>query len=201
MEIKETISNTLSKAFELILNQKLKLDDQQGADFNQIDEKVIQLSFTDLEQTFFIIYQSSQSSLQPETTGNFIVQTHLLGQADSQLQTTLLDWISHKTTAKKDDEIGRYFINAIYNIAIDWEEAISKYTGDFIAFKLGNTLRQGQEKIKSSQQKVGKIIEEYLHFEIDLLPTKLQVNSFKKQVQQTATAVEELEKRIQNIHK
>ena len=193
MELQETINTTLSKAFEIILNQKIKLDEEQGSAFDKVDEKVIQLVFTDIKQTFFVIYQRS------DELGSFVVQSHLLGQADSKLTTTIIDWISHKTTAKEDDAIGFDFLNALHTIEIDWEEMLSKYTGDLIAFQVGNTIRKGQEKSNVAKQKMGKTMEEYLHFEANLLPTKSQVNRFKKQVQETATAIDALEQRIETL--
>jgi ubiquinone biosynthesis protein UbiJ len=193
MSIKETISTSLSKAFELILNQKIKLDEEQGSAFNKVDEKVIQLTFTDIKQTFFVIYQSNNEN------NTFVVQTHLLGQADSQLKTTIIDWISHQTKADKRDTVGTDFLTALHSIEIDWEEMLSHYTGDMIAFQIGSTLRNGQQKLKATKQKTGKTIEEYLHFEVNLLPTKSQVNRFKKQVQQTEKSVDELEKRLKAL--
>lgn len=191
MQIQETISTSLSKAFELILNQKIKLDEEQGSGFDKVDEKVIQLTFTDIKQTFFIIYQTDGEN------NGFVVQTHLLGKADSQLKSTIIDWVSHQTHANEDDAIGTDFLKALHSIEIDWEEMLSQYTGDMIAFQIGSTLRSGQQKAKAAKQKVGKTIEEYLHFEANLLPTNSQINRFKKQVQQTEIAVNALEQKIQ----
>ena len=193
MSIQETITSTLSKAFELILNAKIKLDEEQGSAFNAVDEKVIQLSFTDVKQTFFVIYQTDDES------NAFVVQTHLLGKPDSQLKTTITDWISHKTVAKEDDVVGIAFLNALHAIEIDWEEMLSQYMGDMVAFQIGTTVRNGQQNINSAKQKVGKTLEEYLHFEVNLLPTKSQVNRFKKQVEQTAIAVDTLEEKIDSL--
>ncbi len=195
MSVKDTITTTLSKAFELILNQKIKIDEEQGSAFDKLDEKVIQLTFSDIKQTFFIIYQTGQE------TGFFTVQSHLLGQADSQLKSTIVDWISHDTVADKDDKVGTDFLNALHSIEIDWEEMLSHYTGDMIAFQIGSTIRQGQKNLKSAKDSAGKTIAEYLHFETNLLPTQSQVNRFKKQVQQTEQAVNNIEQRIQKLTK
>ncbi len=195
----ETISliqTTLSKTFETLLNQALKLDDDQGNGFNVLDEKVVQVTFTDLKQTFFLIYQAPE---QAQNTGEFVVQSHLMGQADSHLKTNIIDWIQHNTQAEPEDSVGQTFLQAAHAIEIDWEEGLSKMTGDMVAFKVGSWVRTGQQKAQSTKQKVGDTLEEYLHFEANLLPTQSQVNRFSKQVQQTAQTVEALEARIQAL--
>ena len=197
-EANSLLNSSLSKAFELILNQALKLDDDQGKAFNKVDEKVIQLTFSELKKTFFIIYQSPQAT---EEVGYFTVQTHLMGQADSHLKTTVLDWVKHKTTASDTDPIGQDFLNATQQIEIDWEEALSKITGDFMAFKIGSALKTGQQNLQVAKEEIGDTLSEYLLFEANLLPTESQVNRFNKQVESTANSVDKMAERIQKLTK
>jgi len=45
--------NLVAKGIETLLNQAIKLDEDAGEGFACCDEKVIQLTFTDFELTFF----------------------------------------------------------------------------------------------------------------------------------------------------
>jgi len=195
-QAKSLISTSLSKAFELILNQALKLDETQGKALEAVDEKVIQLTFSDLKQTFFVIYRQPTQANAP---GEVTVQTHLMGQADSHLTTTTLNWVQHKTEAKPDDAIGTAFLNAIHNIEIDWEEGLSNIIGDPLTFQVGSLVRNLQKNGQAAKQKIGDTLEEYLHFEANLLPTQSQVNRFNQKVADTAKAVDALATRIHTL--
>ncbi|WP_024851831.1 ubiquinone biosynthesis accessory factor UbiJ [Hydrogenovibrio kuenenii] len=191
----EWTSTTLSKIFEVILNKTLAMDEMQGIGFQMLDEKVIQLTFTDLKLTFFIIYQTNvQNNEESARLGHFTVQTHLMGSADTHIKTTLLDWLN-KTTVT-ESPLGTAFLAALYTIDIDWEEQLSHYTGDFIAFNIGQTARSTKANFKAAKQKAGVTLKEYLQFEINLLPTKLQVCHFNQEVDELSDDVDALSARI-----
>lgn len=190
------VKTSLSKFFETLLNQAIQLDDQQGQAFAPCDEKVIQLTLTDLAQTFFLIYQ-----IQPDGQGSFSIQNHLMGSPDCHLKFSCNDWIQNQPAynISGDETVAEAFIEAVKTLEIDWEEQLSKVTGDLIAFKVGSTVRQGQKTSREAKQKIGETLKEYLQFEIDVLPTHSQINRFAHNVQQTTQAVDQLAERIQRL--
>lgn len=196
----ELVQTTLAKLFESILNQAIQLDEMHGEGFAAVDEKVIQLSFTDLRHSFFLVYQIPSLSAETEESarlGQFTVQMHLMGTADSHIRTTLSDWLTHKTQAP--DATGQAFLDAIHAIDIDWEEQLSKYVGDAVAFKVGSGVRSTRKTVESAKQKAGQTLQEYLTYEVNLLPTKAQVRHFNQQVSDLAQATEALEARIAKL--
>ncbi|MDG4811993.1 hypothetical protein P8629_03135 [Hydrogenovibrio sp. 3SP14C1] len=190
------VNTSLSKLFETLLNQAIQLDDQQGQAFAACDEKVIQLTLTDFAQTFFLIYQ-----IQPDGHGIFSVQNHLMGSPDCHLKFSCNDWIQNQPAynISGDETVAEAFIEAVKTLEIDWEEQLSKVTGDLIAFKVGSTVRQGQKTSREAKQKIGETLKEYLQFEIEVLPTHSQINRFAHNVQQTTQAVDQLAERIQRL--
>ncbi|QAB14640.1 ubiquinone biosynthesis accessory factor UbiJ [Hydrogenovibrio thermophilus] len=190
------VKTALSKLFETLLNQAVQLDDMQGQALAPCDEKVVQLTFTDLGQTFFLIYQ-----IDADNQGAFSVQNHLMGAPDTHIQLTSLDWIARQPNydASGDETLAADFIQGVYTLNIDWEEQLSKITGDMVAFKVGSTVREGRKTVESAKRKAGHTLREYLQFEIELLPTGPQVQRFKRDVQQTTQAVDALEKRLQAL--
>lgn len=186
------LNSGLAKVLEVLLNQLLKRDEDQGAAFAPCDEKVIQLSLSDIGQTFFIVYQINDEQ------ADFTVQTHLMGQADAHIRIALSDLMAKKSAERivGDVVLGQTFLDALYSIEIDWEEQLSHVTGDLVAFKVGHAVRSGLKTQQAAKQKIGDTLKEYLQFEINLLPTKHQVSAFKQQVQTTATAVDAIEARI-----
>jgi len=192
------VKTSLSKLFETLLNQAIQLDDQQGQAFAACDEKVIQLTLTDFAQTFFLIYQ-----VPPDGHGRFSVQNHLMGSPDCHLTFSCNDWIQNQPACQisGDEAVAQSFIEAVKTLEIDWEEQLSKLTGDLIAFKVGSTIRQGQKTSREAKQKIGETLKEYLQFEIEVLPTHSQINRFTQKVQQTTQAVDRLAERIERLQK
>lgn len=182
-----------SKALETLLNQLVRLDEDQGIAFQSLDEKVIQLTLTDLGITLFVIYQIPQ-----EQTGVFSVQTHLMGRADAHIKTTLSGLILKQTAQEisGEMELGKTFINALKDLEIDWEEHLSHYTGDLIAFKVGHGVRSAKASSQKAKQKIGDTFKEYLQFEINAVPTASQVKRFKQDVSVIADEVDSLAARI-----
>lgn len=196
--------NILAKGVETLLNQALKWDEDAEEAFAPCDEKVIQLTFTDFQITFFIIYQLAEPSdetLAENALGNFTVQSHLLGSPDAHLQMTVADCLQGSDAVQTfgDRALAANFLQALRGLEIDWEEQLSKLTGDLIAFKVGSTVRRGQKNLNVVQQKVAETLKEYLQYEVELLPTSSQVKRFNFQVIETADAVETLAKRIQAL--
>lgn len=198
--------NLLAKGIEALLNQALKLDEDAGEAFAPCDEKVIQLTFTDFEITQFIIYQIATSNTDTTDSdtlsqGSFTVQSHLLGAPDAHLQMTVADLLQGPDAVKTfgDQALATDFLQALKNLEIDWEEQLSKLTGDLIAFKVGSTVRRGQKHLNVAQQKIADTLKEYLQFEVELLPTSSQVNRFNQQVTETTDAVDALAERIEAL--
>lgn len=186
------VKTGLSKAFETLLNQMLKLDEDLDSELKPLDEKVIQLTLKDISQTFFIIYQ------QQDEQGHFSVQTHLMGAPDCHIKTNLTNLMakSNQPEMQGAPELGQCFMDALGNLEIDWEEQLSKLTGDLVAFKVGHAVRETQKTKQAAKQKAGETFKEYLQFEVNLAPTQSQVSRFSKHVSQTAEAVDALEARI-----
>lgn len=196
--------NALAKGIETLLNQALKLDEDAGEAFASCDEKVIQLTFTDFQITFFMIYQltSSENAITTEQpAGYFTVQSHLLGSPDAHCQMTVADCLQGSDAVQTfgDTELAADFLQAFKSLHVDWEEQLSKLTGDLIAFKVGSTVRRGQKNLNAAQQKMADTLKEYLQFEVELLPTSSQVKRFNQQVNETADAVESLANRVQAL--
>lgn len=102
----------------------------------------------------------------------------------------------NKTKVHGDSEAAHALQQLLAKINIDWEEELSKYTGDVIAhqsFYVFKQLRQYQQYASNSLE---EMITEYLQEESGLLPTKYEVDEFMHDVDQLRLEVDRLEARI-----
>jgi len=98
-----------------------------------------------------------------------------------------------------DMEVGRQFRNIFKNIDIDWEELVSKYTGDVIAHKLGNSYRQFGRWFANTRQSIQQDISEYLQEESRQLPSAIEVQEYINAVGDIRLAVERAEARLKML--
>lgn len=180
------VAMTFSKALEWMFNQALKMDEFEGASLQDLDETVVQLTFRDLHQTAFITYYADAHQ--------FCVQSHLMGAPDAHVQTTVADWVSHRT--QSDQALGQAFVEAMQSMKLDWEEALSHYVGDQIAFQVGHGARTLKKQGQAAKHKVNSTLREYLQFELNALPTRDQVTRFNQEVSALEDRVIALEKAL-----
>lgn len=95
-----------------------------------------------------------------------------------------------------DMEVGRQFRDIFKNIDIDWEEIISKYTGDLVAHKLGNGFRQFSHWMGNTRYALSQDITEFMQEESQQLPSRSEVESFISAVGDLRMAVERAEAKL-----
>lgn len=187
------VNISLSKTIESVLNAAIRLDEQQGQAFKTLEDKVIAVTLAPLENPLYFMFTDYMIS----------VQNHLVGSADAAIQTTLLDFASlplnrdlKNAKLSGDKELAQAFIKALCGLEIDWEEHLSHYTGDLIAFKIGHGIRSFLQTKQNAKETAGQTVREYLQFEIETLPTQSQVKRFNQAVATISTDLEALESRI-----
>ncbi|NPA71362.1 MAG: hypothetical protein GXO35_00910 [Gammaproteobacteria bacterium] len=190
------VNISLSKTIESVLNTAIRLDEQQGQAFVALEDKVIQITLAPVQTPLYFMFTHYMVS----------VQNHLTGEADAVIESNLLDFMTlpmtrqlPHTLVSGEPEIANQFITALCGLDIDWEEHLSHYTGDLLAFKIGHGLRQFIQGKQASKQSLGETLKEYLQFELNTLPTQSQVNRFKAQVTETQAEVDRLAERIKAL--
>ena len=187
-----------SKAFELAFSTALYLDETGGQAFKALEGKVVELWIAPVKFPLFCLINH----------GKITTQTTLNGQADVTLKTGMRqlrvltqEGYFETKYIRGDKVLGERFVQAMERLEVDWEEQLSHYTGDLIAFKVGHGVRTLLKTKTSAKQKMDDTFKEYLQFELQATPTKSQVNHFSLQVTETATALEALETRIERLLK
>ncbi|MAZ39077.1 MAG: hypothetical protein CMF49_03075 [Legionellales bacterium] len=113
----------------------------------------------------------------------------------------LADIFAGKIKITGDVDTAQKVQDLLQGIEFDWEEYLSRYTGDPIAYHIGNIgkkfMRFGQRFINTSQQN----IREYLQEEIKLLPTRIEVEDFLDNIDTLRSDIDRLEAKINLLEK
>ena len=189
-------------AMEQVINAMLALDPNTLRRLARMNGKVIAI---DIQGTGVIIHVA------PQTNG-----LRLMGHYDGAVDTTLRGaplsllrmssgkageaLFSGDVTIDGDVETGQQLQRILHSLDIDWEEHLSRLTGDVIAHQIGQTVRGIAGFSRNALATLGLNAGEYLQEERDLLPANAQLAAFITDVDNVRMAVDRIEARMKRLH-
>ncbi|MBC7788058.1 MAG: hypothetical protein H7Z18_11695 [Methylophilaceae bacterium] len=87
----------------------------------------------------------------------------------------------------------------LQNISWDYEEDLSKFTGDAVAHKLGEWSRETIAGVKKQSLNVAEMVSEYWQEEMPMIAKKRHVEAFVNEVDILRADVERTEKRLDKL--
>jgi ubiquinone biosynthesis protein UbiJ len=187
---------------ESAMNRYLRLDPDAGARMAQMEGQCIALELRGMDLKLFIL---------PDAQGIHLTD-RLEGEADTVLRGTPLGMaqlglgsntgetlFSGEVLIEGDVETGQAFKAILDEMDIDWEEQLSKLTGDFIAHQLGNASRHARQFLQHARTTIEQDISEYLREELRILPSRVETDYFSTGVSRIGMDVERLEARIRRL--
>lgn len=123
-----------------------------------------------------------------------------LGLARMGLQRERTDPLfSGAVEIRGDTELGHKFGNILSGLDIDWEEQLSRLTGDVVAHEIGNGVRDLTHWGSQVLHNLGLDVQEYLQEEVGLLPPRAEIEAFLSDVDTLRDDVERLQERIAHL--
>jgi ubiquinone biosynthesis protein UbiJ len=98
-----------------------------------------------------------------------------------------------------DTELGHNFGKLLGGLDIDWEEQLSRLTGDLLAHRIGNLARGAARWGKDALEALRQDLPEYLQEEVRLLPGRYEVEEFLTEVDRLRDDLERLEQRVRRL--
>ncbi|WP_455221735.1 ubiquinone biosynthesis accessory factor UbiJ [Kaarinaea lacus] len=196
------LPNTLTALIEIAFNRYLNLDPEAKRRMPALAGKVVQINIREIDVALFM-----------KVTGNRIeVLSSYDGEIHSQIRASILSLVkmgvAKDTSALGEDiemsgelDVGRQFRDLLAKVDIDWEEVLSRYTGDIVAHKIGNSIRWVKNWGTKTTDSLGKDVVEYLQEESRQLPSAYEVNQFITDVDDVRMGVDRAEARIKELRK
>ncbi|MBI3774144.1 MAG: SCP2 sterol-binding domain-containing protein [Gammaproteobacteria bacterium] len=167
-----TPKQLLLSTFQSAINAALRLDPYTVQRLGGLAGKVVAVELRGVNLTLFLALQTDRIEVRGEHAG----------AVDARLSGTPLAF-------------------ARLGLDIDWEEHLSRFTGDVIAHQVGNAARSSQRWAQQSGAALLQDAGEYLKYERELLPDRAQVETFMQHVDVLRDDVERLEARVQRLQK
>lgn len=188
-------------ALEQVVNGALALDPDTLRRLARLTGKVIAIDIRGTGLTVYVAPQSNGLRLMGHYDGT--VDTTLHGAPLSLLRMSAgkagEGLFSGDVTLEGDVETGQQLQRALHALDIDFEEHISRLTGDVIGHQLGNTVRGLADFGKHALATFGLNLGEYLQEERQFIPANAQVDAFINEVDHLRMAVDRLEARIKHL--
>lgn len=193
---------SVAAAIEMSLNRYVNLDADTAARLKNLSGKVIAIELRDLQLRFFLILTDDRILVQGNFEGE--ADTRLCGTSMGMARMSLGDNATDSLFAGDveihgDVEPGEQLQRILNDLDIDWEEQLSKLTGDVIAHQAGNAVRGLMSWGKRTMGILGQDIAEYLHEEDRTLPTRDEVNGLLASIDTLRSDVDRAGARVQRL--
>ncbi len=188
---------------EQALNAALALDPRTGDRLVRLQGKVIAVELRGTGITL---------TLQPTSEGKL----RLMGDYDGEVDTTLRGapfallrmstgragegMFSGEVEIDGDVELGQQIQRVFEKLDIDWEEHLSRLSGDIIAHQIGNSVRGLFAWGERAVEHLGRDAADYLQEENDTLPVDWEVDEFIKGVDTLRSDVDRIEARVKRLN-
>ena len=197
-----TVSAAAYATLEQLLNRAIRLDPETPSRLAPMHGRVIELQLVGTGLSLFMI---------PEPQGIQLFSA-FDGEPDCTLRGTPFDLARMRGSRKSADQLfsgaveiegdthlAHRFGEFLAGLDIDWEEQLSKLTGDLIAHEVGSFARGlldwGNRQSRTFEQN----LQEYLQEELRLLPSRAEVEPFLADIDRLRDDTERLEARIKRL--
>lgn len=203
MSLRTEIILSLTEALETSINHVLKQDPSTLEKFSALQGKVIAFEIADLELSLYLFPHNEGVQVKYLYEGN--ADTTLQGRALAFVNMSLGDatesFFSGEVRINGDIELGQRFKRILDQLDLDWEEWLSGYTGDLVAFKTGSIIRSFNSWIKETSNTLELDAREYIQDEGQLSPHSIELEDLTKNISQLRDDTARLEARLSRIQK
>ena len=188
------------KPLQIAINRYLDYDPDVPKQLEKMQGKVVALHFQQLDFSLFIVITADgldirdvfESEVDTTISGSPWALA-VMGLSESSTSSLF----SGDVVIQGDTELGSQFQTFLENIEVDWEEPLSTITGDVVANQLGNVVRDLSVWVQETTKTNGLNVSEYFREEQRMLPSRFEVNKFKRSIDELRLSVDRLEAKIQ----
>ena len=185
------------------INRYIDLDKERAVGLTQIDGKTIGIFVRELDAriTLCVDNMSLQELADPDDEPDVEIIVSLKALPDLLLGVDQDQLIKKgDIEIKGDAHIASVFQNTLRAIEIDWEELLSKYTGDSVAYQIGLGVKGMHAFGRRLRGNMRQDLRDYLQDEIQVSATQDEVSQFVQEVDSVRAQADRLEARINRLH-
>lgn len=191
--------NALLAAQEIILNRFLQLDPEATAYLNQLSGKVVKIELNAL--SYFWLFKSDAIYLVKDYNGlvDLILQGSLFDFMRLAFIKSDVALTAIPIQIAGDMEFAKQFKDLFSNLDIDWEEQLSHFVGDTVAYPVARFLKTLSRWAKQNIENLSQNITDYVQAEMDYLVPDEELQIFFSDIDDLRDDWARLEARIARL--
>lgn len=195
----------ITSGLERALNQYIKLDPHSAALLKKLDSKQLQVTINELpfslvfvfSQRIDLLARDKQSENDPTDCHITLSFSTLDKLRDTSQLTRLIQ--SGELSLDGDIHVAQYFSQMLKEIDVDWEDQLSRYTGDVVAHSVFEVGTQVLNKIKTKANAIALTLRDGALEEKNVVAHPYMVEDFCQQVNEMRSQTDRLEARLQQL--
>jgi len=197
------LANTLLGLAEIGGNRLLSLDQQVVDRCSELQGYCIEIQITDLDINIFchpgswgmrLSLDEPAKPVDATISGRLMALLSLAMQED-KISTSIQEGVNINGNATVAQQTQKIF----GELDIDWEEVLSQYTGDILAYRIHQQARSAGDWLRQSVISLSQTTSEYLREEVRLSPTQVEFERFQQQATTLKQGVERAEVRLRHL--
>lgn len=194
------LPQTLLGALESAINKALSLDREGLEKFSALAGKLFCFNLQSIDTPVYLRADGNGIKLSAQDTGIADAGVQAAPFTLLRLLKNKEEEITHAAMQIHGDvEAVRTLFACFRFIRIDWEEQLSRFTGDMAARRLSNLGRGFLAWKEQSQNAFEENLSEYLSEELRVVPGRNEIEAFSEEVSELVHRLEILEKRVQAL--
>jgi len=188
---------TLEKA----LNQALRMDPETLDQVTRLEGRVVALEISGLGKTIYLLPTAEGMRVQSifEGEADVSIRGGPFSLARMGLSDNPASLFGDGVEMSGDAHLGRKIQHILDGLDLDWEEQLSRFSGDVVAHQLGNALRGAFDWGRKTADTLGRDVAEYFQEESRDLVVKAELNRFLNQVDTLRSDVDRLAQRVKRL--
>lgn len=190
----------LAATLEQAIDRYLALDPEAAAGLAEIEGRVVAIEVAGLGLRLYLRPEGGRIRVASEREGepDTLIRGTPLGLARLTLgpSGSLVD---SGVEIHGDTEAGEALRRVLRSVQFDWEEELSRLTGDAIAHQVGMAVRRLRATLQQTGATLQDDLSEYLREEAALLPSRIEVENLFADIDRTRMDVDRLEARIRRL--
>lgn len=198
-----SLSALVIASLEQAINSYLNMDPQVRERMGELHGLVIAFELEGLGQTLYLIPGRNRQQILSSYEGNpdcTLRGTPLALAAMSGRRGKTDRIFSGDVEITGDTDLAHRLGKILGAMDIDWEEQLSRFSGDIIAHEIGNRVRSTSRWGSSTLNILKLDLKEYLQEESGLLPVRREIEGFLGDVDALREDTDRLEARMERLH-
>lgn len=185
---------------ETLINKVLSLDEGSVQRLRPMAGKQLKVTLTDINQQFTLAFSDRVDVLDSDNEPDCHIQVavSVLPQLQDSSQLTQLIR-EQKLNVIGDMHLAQQVSDLFKQLDIDWQEHLSRYTGDVLAYKTARLFGSGKQHLSQQWQQFRQQTRDAVVEEKRLAVPTLALLHFSQQVDDLAQGTEKLAERVQAL--